>query len=89
MSLDDWPNRFEHFRYRLEKLRLVWIALSDDFENFLYLTHEGVTSAGYLPHRQIKTSYAMQGSDLRPVAAGRLLGEAKTAKIAGLVISSF
>src|ERR1700704_3488586 len=62
VTIDDGPDGFEHFRYCLEKFRLIRIALSDNFQNFLHLAHKGVTSAGYLPRGQMKTSRAMRRS---------------------------
>ena len=35
VTLDDWFDGFEDFRYSLKKLRLIGIALFDDIENFL------------------------------------------------------
>src|SRR6266487_4642397 len=73
VTIDDRPDGFQHFCYRLEKLRLIRIALSDNFQNFLYLAHKGVTSAGYLPRGQIKTSCAIRLSNPRLVAGATVL----------------
>src|SRR4029077_18894308 len=34
-AVDDGPDRLQHLRHRLKKLRLVRVTFSDDFENFL------------------------------------------------------
>src|SRR5947207_14635392 len=43
-TVDDWPDRLQHFGDRLEKLRLVRVTFSDDFENFLNQSH-GICAA--------------------------------------------
>jgi hypothetical protein len=54
VTLDDRPDRFQHFGNGLKELRLIWIALFNNFENLLHEAHKGVISAGYLPPGQIK-----------------------------------
>src|SRR4029077_19987660 len=54
VTLDDRPDRFQHFCNGLKELRLIWIALFNNFENLLHQAHKGVTSAGYLPPGQTK-----------------------------------
>jgi hypothetical protein len=56
VTLDDRPDRFKYFGDRLKELRLIRIALFDNFENLLHQAHKGVISAGYFPCRQIKTT---------------------------------
>jgi hypothetical protein len=48
-------NRFEYFSDCLKELRLIRVALLNNFENLLHQVHKGVTSAGYFARRQIKT----------------------------------
>src|SRR6516164_2488305 len=38
-AVDDWPDRLQHLRHRLKKLRFVRVTFSDDFENFLNQGH--------------------------------------------------
>jgi hypothetical protein len=54
VTLDGWPDRFEDFCNGLKELRLIWIALFNNFENLLHQAHKGVISAGYLPPEQTK-----------------------------------
>ena len=54
VTLNDRTDRLEHFSYCLKELRLIRIALLNNFENLLHQAHKGVISAGYLPRGQIK-----------------------------------
>src|SRR5262245_30911701 len=66
-AVDNWPDRLQHFRDRLKKLRLVTVTFSDDFENFL---DQGHKKFWQLICRNVKREIwcAMQGLNLRLLA---------------------
>ena len=44
VTLNNRPDRFQHFGYRLKKLRFVGITFSDDFQNFRNQCHNDLLS---------------------------------------------
>src|SRR6266496_295505 len=51
VALDGWFDGFEDFGYRLKELRLIRIALFDDFENFLDKTRTDFHFCRLFPSR--------------------------------------
>src|SRR5262245_191680 len=66
-AVDDWPDRLQHLRHRLKKLRFVRVTFFDDFENFLNQCHKKFWQ---LICRYVKREIwcAMQGLNLRLLA---------------------